>query len=73
MRYEKADELLSVNHSAFHNKGNFLNHADVLQRIFRNGDDIGEKASLQFTNLSLPSKQFCAIELQDRQGCHAVL
>src|SRR5947209_1332026 len=65
-----------VYHPTLHHESDFLYHADVLQRIPRNSDNISKIAALQRADLSFPAKQFCAVEqarLERGQRSHAVL
>ncbi len=62
--------------AAFHDECDFLQDADVRQRVAGNRDDVGEVAGLQRADLPLPAEQLGAVQragLKRGQRRHAVL
>ena len=51
-----------VDDAGFHNEDDFLECADVLQRIAANGDDVGEVPRLESPDLAIPREQLCAVQ-----------
>src|SRR5579884_1232934 len=60
--------LLLIDDAIFHNKFDVFGNADVFERIAGNGNDIGEVAGLQSTDLILPAEELRAVEEIGLQG-----
>jgi hypothetical protein len=61
---------LLIDHAALHYERNIFQFTDVLQRIARNRNDVGQIARLQQANLPVPPEQLRSVEqisLQHRQ------
>src|SRR5277367_6637089 len=55
-------ELLAIDNAVFHHEGYFLQGGDVVEGISRDGDDVGEVAGLQRSDLVGPLQELRAVD-----------
>src|SRR5580700_6304097 len=67
--------IAAIDCSTFHHEADFLQDADIGERIARNSNDICEIARFEGADLILPAEEFCAVEevgLESSERGHAV-